>query len=323
MADEPANRALITGGTGYLGLRLAEHLRDRGWSVRLSSRAAAAEPLPWKDIDLVRVADGSRPGHWQAALADTDVVFHLAAPDAASAATDPVPALHCGAVLTLALVQAAAAVQRPPLLIKLSSVHVYGTAAGTIRETTTPLPAHPYALGHLVGETVLRYAHTALGLVTLNVRLANAFGRPVRPPGAQWSLVFNDLCRQAASGGPLVLKTANGPQRNFITLHDTVRALRFLARRPELWPGDATVNLGGPSYWNSNQIAQLICQRCQERWGWAPRIQTTGTSRQAPPTRGVDFDFERLRQMGFAWQDPVTDEIDATLEACKAWRENR
>jgi nucleoside-diphosphate-sugar epimerase len=74
-------RALVTGGTGFVGGALIRHLRETGWSVAATRRAdgdgSAADGVAWYGLtgsDVRSVVDRAAP----------DAVFHLAAHQARS-----------------------------------------------------------------------------------------------------------------------------------------------------------------------------------------------------------------------------------------------
>ncbi len=71
-------RALITGGTGFIGSHVARRLRERGWSVRVlerpgSSRALLAD-LPFEYV----TGDVLEPATLAPAVMGVDAVFHVA-----------------------------------------------------------------------------------------------------------------------------------------------------------------------------------------------------------------------------------------------------
>ncbi|MCS7251357.1 MAG: SDR family oxidoreductase [Anaerolineae bacterium] len=72
-------RALITGGTGFLGANLAAYLRKQGWAVRILRRATS--PLgAITDIEVEHaIGDVLNPDSLRAAMVGCDVVFHTAA----------------------------------------------------------------------------------------------------------------------------------------------------------------------------------------------------------------------------------------------------
>ncbi len=72
-------KALVTGGTGFLGANLAAGLIDRGWKVRILRRTTS--PLDAvKDLNVEHaIGDVLEAGSLPAALDGVDVVFHVAA----------------------------------------------------------------------------------------------------------------------------------------------------------------------------------------------------------------------------------------------------
>ncbi len=72
-------RALVTGGTGFLGANLAKGLLEQGWSVRILRRTSS--PLAAvKDLDVEHaIGDITALASLEAAMRDIDVVFNVAA----------------------------------------------------------------------------------------------------------------------------------------------------------------------------------------------------------------------------------------------------
>jgi dTDP-L-rhamnose 4-epimerase len=71
--DISGSLALVTGGAGFIGSRLAAALLARGCRVRVLDREMAAGR-----IEIVR-GDVRDPGTWARALPEVDFVFHMAA----------------------------------------------------------------------------------------------------------------------------------------------------------------------------------------------------------------------------------------------------
>jgi len=72
-------RALVTGGTGFVGRRLMRRLLDDGWTVRALVLEAERPRLPnHPNLEPV-IGDVTREESLRGTMADVDVVFHLAA----------------------------------------------------------------------------------------------------------------------------------------------------------------------------------------------------------------------------------------------------
>src|SRR6185503_9471619 len=96
-------RVLITGGLGYLGGRIGQHLATTGrFDVTLATRGLAAAPaLDFSArVAQLRLDDAESIS---AALRGVDCVIHLAALNDAESAADPIRALEVNGKQTLGL----------------------------------------------------------------------------------------------------------------------------------------------------------------------------------------------------------------------------
>ena len=118
--------ALVTGGAGFIGGRLAGALLARGVRVRVLDvcRPEAGGPLAREAVDVI-LGDVAEPDTWTRALVGIDAVFHLAA--AVGADTDARRYLDVNAVGTAELFRA---LERGPARVRkvvvASSLGVYG-----------------------------------------------------------------------------------------------------------------------------------------------------------------------------------------------------
>ena len=310
-------RVLLLGGMGYLGGRLARHLKANGHQVHITTRRRPEQAPAWICADRVVQLDWHTAAGLAPLLEEADVAIHLAAADQETAAKDPAGALDTSAATTWRLREIAAGLARPPAVIYVSTFHVYGRMAGDITETTPAAPVHPYALAKRFGEEVVELFRRAQWVPrpapALCVRLANSFGCPAGVEVVQWSLAFNDFCRQAVSQKTIVLKSAGAQRRNFITLADAARALEFLASRRDMWPADGIVNVGSSISLSILEAAELVARRALEVLGFRPEIRVPeyGAAHQE-----FTFSTERLAALGFTWTNEVEQEVDATLRLC-------
>jgi len=302
---------LITGGSGYLGGRLVDYLQKCGEDVTIASRK---EPGSFA-VDTVKI-DYSDLGSMIQQVAGFQCIIHLAYPDEIEAVREPGEALRAGSENTWNLCQAISSLADRPLLIYLSTFHVYGkNAKDHITEDIRPLPIHPYALGKYYGEMVVQLFCENNSLKGLCVRLSNAFGVPHTLNITRWSLVFNDLCRQAIVKKQIKLKSAGLQKRNFITLDDTVRALDFLAKHHSEWPQDGILNMGSTINLSILEVAEIVASRTECLFGYKPMIVIPELAKNEYANNS-DFYYSsaRLQRMGFIWRNSIENEVDATLK---------
>ncbi|HEX2779504.1 MAG TPA: SDR family oxidoreductase [Gemmatimonadaceae bacterium] len=302
---------LVTGAGGYLGGRLVQHLERGGsFAVRRGSRQPrAGEP---GSVAIGELRDGRQ---LEEACRGAGAVVHLAALNEIDSARDPALATEINVEGTRRLV-AAAARAGVGRFVYLSTAHVYGAPlAGRIDEDTPTHPAHPYATTHRVAEDVVFAARDRVEAVVL--RLSNAIGAPTRPDVDRWTLVVNDLCRQAATTGKLTLRSSGLARRDFIAMSDACAAIEhFLLLERAALP-DGPVNLGGGKSLRVIDIVELVADRAAVILGERPAIVRP---EPAPGELHPDLDYriDLLVSTGFALHGDLAAEIDDTLRLCAA-----
>jgi GDP-4-dehydro-6-deoxy-D-mannose reductase len=210
-------RAYLTGGSGFVGAWLQQHLADAGDSV----------VAPGPELDVL---DSSS---LEADVRDSapEVVYHLAAlTHVGRSWEDPVATFQVNAVGTLNLLEAASRCPDPPTVVLISSAEVYGPAPdGTpLTEEAELRPFTPYAVSKVAAEYLGVQAHLGRHLRVVRARPFNHVG-----PGQSDDFVVSALARRMveaeAQGGGTVPVGNLGASRDFTDVRDVVRAYRLLA----------------------------------------------------------------------------------------------
>lgn len=210
-------RVLITGGSGFLGARLARRLLALDG---LSLAGAPARPLtelwltdlaaPPPDLladARVRAVTGELSqllADGRLALAGVDAVVHLAAAVSGDCEADLDLGLRSNLGATLALLQAARATGAAPLFVHASSVAVFGGMPGqplpeVIHDDSLPTPQSSYGIQKFIGEQLVA-DFSRKGLVQgRNLRLMTVAVRPGRPNGAA-SGFLSGMVREPLAG---------------------------------------------------------------------------------------------------------------------------
>lgn len=316
-----AQAVLITGAKGYLGGRLVTSLaRDASLTVTGTTRGSATMPLGWPAQSSLRQLDPLQQTDQElsAALRGIDTIVHLAAPNEIVSASDPLGALRDTAAATLKLLLAArsAGCRR---FIYLSTIHVYGSPLqGRISESGLPRPVHPYAIAHRAAEDFVLAAYAKSEIEGVVLRLSNGIGAPAWPTIDRWTLIGNELCRQAVTEGRVVLRSSGLQWRDFILLRDFVTAARHMIAIAPSTLGDGLFNLGGRLPLRMIDIAELVATRAGTMLG-----RTIPVERAAPAPDeswpSIDYAIDRIAATGFvpSPREALADEIDATLALCR------
>jgi UDP-glucose 4-epimerase len=305
---------LLTGGLGYLGGRLACALVAVGHQVRCGTRRPGAAAPDWLPGMSMVMLDWASTETLTEACRGVDCIIHLAAMNEVESTRDPVGALEMNGLASLRLLEAAkaAGVRR---FVYFSTAHVYGAPLqGSIDETSLPRPVHPYAITHKVAEDFVLAAHDRKQIEGVVIRLSNGFGAPVTPDVDRWTLLVNDLCRQAAINGELRLNSAGSQLRDFITLADVARAVNHLLQLDAGQLADGLFNLGGGKAMSILEMTERIAARWRALTGRDIAIVRPAGDGVPPPA--LNYRCDKLAATGFTLTGQVDREIDDTLQLC-------
>lgn len=309
-------KVLITGGLGYVGARVAQALSTRSdLDIVLGSRLLQGSPA-WLPSAQVVAMDWCSLQSLLDACNGVDVVLHLAAMNEIDCARDPVGALESNGVYSVRLLEAAKQ-NKVSRFIYLSTAHVYvAPLAGRIDENMLPRPRHPYATSHRAAEDAVLAAHDEEKLIGLVLRLSNGFGAPAHPDVNRWSLLVNDLCRQAVTQHSLTLRSAGLQRRDFVTLQDVGRAFSHVLDLGRKQVGNGVFNIGGAWAPRVIDMVELIQERCLAVLGFTPDIIRPEPG-AGEVTMELDFRIDRLLSSGFELSGNAAAEIEATLLLCR------
>jgi D-erythronate 2-dehydrogenase len=211
---------LITGGAGFLGVRLARTLLSMG-SLSINGRAAAsikqitlvdraAPPDDLANDHRIKVVIGDLNALLQAtpslltAHADVAVIYHLAAAVSGECEADFDLGMRSNFAATHALLEACRALKTQPMLVFASSLAVFGQSAllqlpDVVTDTTLPTPQSSYGIQKFIGEQMVADFGRKGFIRARNVRLMTVSVRPGKPNGAASSF-FSGMIREPLAG---------------------------------------------------------------------------------------------------------------------------
>jgi UDP-glucose 4-epimerase len=184
---------LVTGGAGFIGSNIAEHLVGLGHRVRIFDNFSSGKRTNVQTFaDKVEIVEGDLRDPKAVAHAVNGVrfVLHLGAmPSVIRSVEDPRTTSEANILGTVNLLIAArdAGVRR---VVFSSSSSVYGdTPTLPKREDMPPSPLSPYAVHKITGEYYGTIFHQLYGLETVSLRYFNVFG-PRQDPQSQYAAVI-------------------------------------------------------------------------------------------------------------------------------------
>lgn len=257
------DKMVVTGGAGFIGSNLAEHLIRQGHAVVVIDNLSTGRRQnlsPWS-----REA-GDRFQFLQADINDTDrlreafrgvtYVFHLAAiPSVARSIENPwaTQSANINGTLSVLLAARDAGVKR---VIAASSSSVYGDDANLPKsEERLGRALSPYALSKFVTEGYCRLFHQLYGLETVSLRYFNVFG-PRQDPKSEYAAVIPRFCTRMLAGMPPIVYGDGEQSRDFTFVTNVIDANCRAAASPNA-VGEA-FNIGCGFQTSLNQLIQKL-----------------------------------------------------------------
>jgi GDP-4-dehydro-6-deoxy-D-mannose reductase len=211
-------RSLITGGGGFVGTWLADHLRSCGDDVvQIDQEVEITDPAA-----LLAAVRAAAP----------DAIYHLAAMTHVGQSWDePLRVLEVNVLGTGALLAAAREGGTDPKILVTSSAEVYGAVNDPARLPLTELsptaPLTPYAASKLAVEALCAQAWLGHGQHVVTVRPFNHIG-PGQSPNFAVSALSKRIVDAERAGAAEIPVGNLSARRDFTDVRDVVRSYRML-----------------------------------------------------------------------------------------------
>lgn len=222
-------RVLLVGGQGYLGSSLTKELAARGFVVLVAGRRSVNRP---RDLDYEFIYwDASE--EWKIEVPKFDVLIHLASANGAGRLNSLSAYLNNLAV-TRNVLDLCRRVSGASLLY-FSTFQVLGRWSGHLNDETPAQPQSDYGFCHLVAEEHAKMFARNHQRKLLIVRPTNIIGVPADPETIRWDTVPADFCRQVATCGKIVIRSAGNQHRDFLSVEDLVHRISCLLDVHDSW----------------------------------------------------------------------------------------
>jgi UDP-glucose 4-epimerase len=253
-----ADRAIVTGGAGFIGSHLVEALLARGDEVVViddlrSGRESNLEAIAGS-AELVRADIGNDP--IDDAFSSGDVIYHLAGmADIVPSIEQPRAYFETNVTGTFNVLEAARAHDAKRMVYVASST-CYGIPETYPTPESAPIDTrYPYAQTKYLGEELVRHWHRCYGMATTSLRFFNVYGPRSRTTGT-YGAVFGVFLAQKLNGEPLTVVGDGDQTRDFTYVTDVVAALIRAAESPAAIGEVINVASGKPQ--SVNRLVELL-----------------------------------------------------------------
>jgi nucleoside-diphosphate-sugar epimerase len=307
-------RYAVTGGAGFIGSHLVEHLVAAGQEVTVLDDCSTGKReniAAWNDrIDFVEgsVVDLAT---CRRAVAGADFVLHQAAlASVPRSLKDPVATHHANVTGTLNVLIAARDTGVKRVVYAASSSAYGNTPELPKHEEMVPRPLSPYGVSKLAGECYLRAFHASFGVQVIALRYFNVFG-PRQDPKSQYAAVVPRFITAALADEPPSIYGDGEQTRDFTFVANVVHANMLACEAPAEACGEA-YNVGCGSAVSLNALWRRI----------AELTHCTARARYEPSRAGDVHDSlaslaRSRRALGY---EPLMD-LDGGLRATVEWFE--
>src|ERR1700730_11745086 len=252
-------RALVTGGAGFLGSHLCDGLLGEGYTVvaadnLLTGRLGNIEHLRNDPRFEFVEKDVCQPAEWGA----LDYVFHFASPASpVDYSEHGIETLRVGSYGTFEALETALRCGAKFMMASTSECYgdplVHPQTEGYWGNVNPVGPRSVYDEAKRFSEAITMAYHRHHGLDTRIVRIFNTYGPRMRPRDGR---VVSNFIVQALSDEPLTVYGDGSQTRSFCYVSDEVEGIYRLFMHGDSDP----TNIGNPDEYTVKQLAELVVE---------------------------------------------------------------
>ncbi|MRX38618.1 SDR family NAD(P)-dependent oxidoreductase [Flavobacterium sp. LC2016-23] len=216
---------VITGGAGFIGSHIAEHLSKEGHQVTIldSLRTGFEHNLNGLNVDFVQ-GDIRDENLVNEVVSGASGIFHLAA--LVSVPESLLKIKECIEINTIGTINILEAARNNPgckVVLSTSAANYGNNPVLPKVETMFPEPMTPYAVTKLDGEYYLKMYLDQYQVPTASLRYFNVFG-PRQNPESAYAAAVPIFINKALQNEPITIYGDGSQTRDFIYVKDVVKA---------------------------------------------------------------------------------------------------
>ena len=252
-------KAIVTGGAGFIGSNLVDKLIDMGIDVHIIDDLSTGfekninPKAKFHNLDISKLDPDD---NWPE-LENTDVVFHTAALARVQPSIEnPIPYDNVNVSGTLRMLKLAHNLGVKRFVYSASSSCYGNNENFPTPETESTNPLSPYGLQKYVGEQYCKMFSEVYGLDTASLRYFNVYGERINLEGA-YKLVIAVFADQMMNGNPLTITNDGEQRRDFTYVGDVVDANILAGTNTDDLKGES-FNIGNGDNYSVNELADMF-----------------------------------------------------------------
>jgi UDP-glucose 4-epimerase len=252
-------RILLSGGAGFIGSHVAEHLLERGHEVAVVDNLSSGkrENIPqgarFYETDILsgcaQVFEDFGP----------EVLSHQAAQmDVRRSVREPHIDAEVNVLGTIRLLENCTKYDVRKVIFASTGGAIYGEQHQfPALEDHQQYPLSPYGVSKLAGERYLNFYYVHYGIPYAALRYANVYGPRQDPHGEAGVVAI--FCGNLAAGRPSTINGTGEQTRDYVYVEDVARA-NVLALEDDLPPGPYNIGTGIET--SVNRLYELLRGAC-------------------------------------------------------------
>lgn len=258
-------RALVTGGAGFIGSNLVDHLLENDHQVIVvdNESANSHDEYYWNSSATNHKFDVSlnNLNKLVELCENIDCIFHLASDVSISYCIEKPAESFTNNVGSTVAVLEAARIAKVEKVVFSSTAAIYGLTDKICAEDDKPDPLNSYSVSKLSGEYLMKMYSDLYGIKTVTLRYFNVYGAR-QPKTGQYAPVIGIFTRQNKEGKALTVVGDGEQTRDFVHVSDVASANLTVAENDADFYG-TVYNVGTGIATSVKQIAEMISDRIE------------------------------------------------------------